>query len=109
MPAAADKPVSPELQDAYQTAFAAELEKFRPYQQRLTQTLHHQHVALQELTQLWNALRELAGRGEGARRWDERERRKNETVKRFGRARDGYMEARDGVACVLSLSLLQQS
>lgn len=80
------------------TLFATELEKFRPYQQRLNQTVHHQQAALQEITQLWKALKDLAGRGEGARKWDERERRKKETVRRFSRARDGYMEVRDGLA-----------
>ncbi|KAF8902530.1 BRO1-like domain-containing protein [Gymnopilus junonius] len=80
------------------TLFAAELEKFRPYQQRLDSTVHHQEVALQELTTLWKGLRDLAGRGPGARKWDEREKRKKETVRRFSRARDGYMEVRDGLA-----------
>ncbi|PPQ77863.1 hypothetical protein CVT26_005443, partial [Gymnopilus dilepis] len=80
------------------TLFAAELEKFRPYQQRLDATLHHQEVALNELTSLWKGLKELAGRGPGARKWEEREKRKRETVRRFGRARDGYLEVRDGLA-----------
>ncbi|KAF8957529.1 BRO1-like domain-containing protein [Flammula alnicola] len=80
------------------TLFAAELEKFRPYQQRLTSTVHHQEVALQELTTLWKGLKDLAGRGAGARKWEEREKRKKDTVRRFSRARDGYMEVRDGLA-----------
>ncbi|PPQ68084.1 hypothetical protein CVT25_014247 [Psilocybe cyanescens] len=80
------------------TLFAAELEKFRPYQQRLASTVHHQEMALQEVTTLWKGLRDLAGRGAGARRWEEREKRKKDTVRRFSRARDGYMEVRDGLA-----------
>ncbi|KAI0064473.1 BRO1-domain-containing protein [Artomyces pyxidatus] len=80
------------------TIFAAELEKFRPFQQRLSQTVHHQQIALQEMSQLWKSLKDLAGRGEGARKWDERERRKKESVRRFNRARDGYMDVRDGLA-----------
>ncbi|KAH9993302.1 BRO1-like domain-containing protein [Russula compacta] len=79
------------------TIFAAELEKFRPYQQRLGQTVHHQHATVQEITKLWRALRELGGRG-GARKWDERERRKKETVRRFTQASEKYMEVRDGLA-----------
>jgi hypothetical protein len=78
--------------------FAAELEKFRPYQQRLASTVHHQEVALQELATLWQGLKDLAGRGPGARKWEEREKRKKETVKRFSRTRDVYMEVRDGLA-----------
>ncbi|KAI0029295.1 BRO1-like domain-containing protein, partial [Vararia minispora EC-137] len=80
------------------TIFASELEKFRPYQQRLTQTIHQQSATLQEISQSWKSLKDLAGRGEGARKWEERERRKKDTVRRFSRARDGYMEARDGLA-----------
>lgn len=52
------------------------------------------------MTTLWKGLKELAGRGAGARKWEEREKRKVETVKRFAKARDGYMEVRDGLACV---------
>ncbi|KDR77016.1 hypothetical protein GALMADRAFT_139043 [Galerina marginata CBS 339.88] len=80
------------------TLFAAELEKFRPYQQRLVSTVHHQEVALQEVTTMWKGLKDLAGRGAGARKWDEREKKKKDTVRRFSRARDGYMEVRDGLA-----------
>ncbi|KAK0469268.1 BRO1-domain-containing protein [Desarmillaria tabescens] len=78
--------------------FAAELEKFRPYQQRLEATLQHQAIALQEITTLWKSLKDLAGRGPGARKWEEREKRKKDTVRRFSRARDVYMEVRDGLA-----------
>lgn len=80
------------------TLFAAELEKFRPYQQRLASTVHHQQVTLQEVSTLWKSLKDLAGRGPGARKWDEREKKKKDTVRRFSRARDGYMEVRDGLA-----------
>lgn len=80
------------------TLFAGELEKFKPYQQRLTSTVHHEQITLQELTTLWRSLKDHAGRGPGARKWEERERRKKDVVKRFSRARDVYMEVRDGVA-----------
>ncbi|KAL1691231.1 BRO1-like domain-containing protein [Schizophyllum commune] len=79
------------------TLFAAELEKFRPYQQRLAATAQFQQVVLQEVSFLWKGLRESAGRGPGARKWEERERKKKDTIKRFQRARDGYMEIRDGL------------
>ncbi|KAI1792735.1 BRO1-domain-containing protein [Ganoderma leucocontextum] len=80
------------------TLFAGELEKFRPYQQRLGTTVHHEQVILQELSTLWRGLRDLAGRGPGAKKWEEREKRKKDTVRRFSRARDVYMEVRDGLA-----------
>ncbi len=82
------------------TLFAGELEKFKPYQQRLASTVHHEQLTLQEVTTLWRALKDHASRGPGARKWEERERRKKDTVKRFSRARDGYMEVRDGLALV---------
>lgn len=78
--------------------FASELEKFRPYQQRLVTCSQHQQTALQEITSLWKALKDLAGRGPGAQKWEERERRKKDTIRRFSRARDVYMEVRDGLA-----------
>jgi hypothetical protein len=80
--------------------FAAGLEKFKPYQLRLASTVHHQEVALSEVTTIWKGLEELAGRGAGARKREEGEEGAVETVKRFGKARDGYMEVRDGLACV---------
>ncbi|KAI0767637.1 BRO1-like domain-containing protein [Fomes fomentarius] len=80
------------------TLFAGELEKFRPYQQRLAATVHHEQVTLQELTTLWRGLKDIAGRGPGAKKWEEREKRKKDTVRRFSRARDVYMEVRDGLA-----------
>ncbi|KZP17376.1 BRO1-domain-containing protein [Athelia psychrophila] len=78
--------------------FAVELEKFKPYQQRLVSSVHHQQSAIQDLQSLWKSLKDLAGRGPGAKKWDEREKRKKETINRFQRARDGYMEVRDGLA-----------
>ncbi|TDL27807.1 BRO1-domain-containing protein [Rickenella mellea] len=80
------------------TLFAAELEKFKPYQSRLAATRQHEQVALQEITQFWKGLKDFAGRGPGARKWDEREKRKKDLVRRFLRARDGYNEVRDGLA-----------
>ena len=82
--------------------FAAELEKFRPYQQRLALTVHQQEVALSEVTAAWKGLKELAGCGAGERKREEGEEGAVETVKRFGKARDEYMEVRDELACVFS-------
>ncbi|KAG7085708.1 hypothetical protein E1B28_003252 [Marasmius oreades] len=78
--------------------FAAELEKFSPYQHRLAGTVQHQEGILQEIKSLFKALKDLAGRGPGARKWEEREKRKKNATRRFQRARDGYMEVRDGLA-----------
>ena len=78
--------------------FTTELQKFYPAQQRLASTVAHEQALVQELSQLWRGLKDLAGRGPGARKWEERERRKKDTIRRFSHARDGYMEVRDGLA-----------
>ncbi|KAF9267246.1 BRO1-domain-containing protein [Marasmius fiardii PR-910] len=80
------------------TLFAAELEKFRPYQHKLAGTVQHQEGVLKEIKALYTSLKDLAGRGPGARKWEEREKRKKSATRRFQRARDGYMEVRDGLA-----------
>jgi len=83
------------------TLFTNEPEKFCPYQQRLASAVHHQHTTLQEVTDLWRKLRDhawAANRGPGAKKWEEREKRKKDTIERFSRARNGYMEVRDGIA-----------
>ncbi|KIO11313.1 hypothetical protein M404DRAFT_840751 [Pisolithus tinctorius Marx 270] len=83
--------------------FATELEKFRPYQQRLAATAHHQQVTLQEIQSLWKGLRDLASRGPGVKKWEEQEKRKKDVVRRFSRARDGYMDVREGIMYVVCL------
>ncbi|KAJ6466980.1 BRO1-like domain-containing protein [Mycena sanguinolenta] len=80
------------------TLFAAELEKFRPYQQRLAATIHHQEVALQDIAARWKTLRDAAEFRSSARKWDEKEKKRKEAVRKFGRAREGYEEVRDGLA-----------
>lgn len=80
------------------TLFAAELEKFKPFQNSLVACGQYEQAVLLEITQLWKGLKDLAGRGPGVRKWEEREKRKKETMRRFTRARDGYMEIRDGLA-----------
>ncbi|KAJ7713471.1 BRO1-domain-containing protein [Mycena maculata] len=80
------------------TLFAAELEKFRPYQQRLAATIHHQEVALQDVVARWKVLKDFTEFKSPARKWDEKEKRRKEGVRRFGRAREGYEEVRDGLA-----------
>ena len=79
------------------TLFANELEKFRPYQSRLASTTHAQQATLQVIAQLWKNLKDRGGKGKGAKKWEEREKRVHALVKRFGIAREGYLEVSDGV------------
>ena len=60
--------------------------------------MQYQQAALQEIGQYWKALKDLAGRGAGARKWEDKEKRKAQSIKQFGRARDTWMEVREGVA-----------
>lgn len=62
--------------------------------------MHHQQIALQEVQSLWKSLRDVAGRGPGAKKWEEGEKQKKDAIRRISRARDGYMEVRDGLTWV---------
>ncbi|KAF7303723.1 BRO1 domain-containing protein [Mycena indigotica] len=81
-----------------QTLFAAELEKFRPYQQRIAATIHHQEVALQEIVACWKDLCEFADSKNSSRQWDDNEKRREVGVRQLKSAWEGYQEVRDGVA-----------
>ncbi|KAB5591931.1 Vacuolar protein-sorting protein BR [Ceratobasidium theobromae] len=82
---------------AVETAlFASELEKFRPYQARLATTLHHQQISLQEAGNLLRRLQNERGRGAWARKWEAGEKRRRDAVTRVARARDGWVDVREG-------------
>ncbi|KAI0071941.1 BRO1-domain-containing protein [Panus rudis PR-1116 ss-1] len=109
-------PPSQQQQQDSAALFASELEKFKPYQMRIANTIRQSLVLIEEVRALWNGLNDFArGRGGGKsgkgkkkggvmKRWEEREKRRKEVVRRFERARDGYLEVRDGLACVASVS-----
>lgn len=40
------------------------------------------------------------GTGKGVKRWEERQKRINDLIKRFALAREGYLEVRDGIQYV---------
>lgn len=77
--------------------FASELEKYRPHQQRIAATLHHQQATLAEISQEFKALTE----GGKARQLQDQfagaEVRKRELVQRLGKAAQAYAEVRAGV------------
>ncbi|CAG8543336.1 10433_t:CDS:2, partial [Dentiscutata heterogama] len=77
--------------------FATELEKFSPYRNRITSSIHHQQALLEELTVFY---KNLVG-GEEARilqdRWEQAERRKKEVCERLKKAKDNYLEVKDGL------------
>ncbi|CAE6373875.1 unnamed protein product [Rhizoctonia solani] len=82
---------------AVETAlFASELEKFRPYQSRISSTVHHQQAALQEAGNLLKRLQNERGRGAWAKKWESGEKQRKDAVTRIARAREGWVEVREG-------------
>ncbi|PWZ02513.1 BRO1-domain-containing protein [Testicularia cyperi] len=78
--------------------FNAELEKFKPHQNRIAVSLHHQQALLSELNNAVQELRELPAAKAGGSKWDEKERARNQLVQRLKRARESNAQVRAGVA-----------
>ena len=83
--------------------FATELEKFKPYQQRLAASVAYEQAALAEITQLYKGLKNMISSPSsvGSQLWkisEKREKRLKDTIRLFTKARNGYMEPRDGLA-----------
>ncbi|GAA5988730.1 hypothetical protein JCM5350_001999 [Sporobolomyces pararoseus] len=74
--------------------FATELEKFRPHQQRLTQTLSAQQSVLSEINSGFKALTEGSKAKEAQGKWAAAERGKKDLVNRLGRATQAYGDVR---------------
>jgi hypothetical protein len=90
---------------AVETAlFASELEKFRPYQSRISSTVHHQQAALQEAGNLLKRLQNERGRGAWAKKWESGEKQRKDAVTRIARAREGWVEVREGAGYGISHS-----
>jgi len=82
--------------NAEQTVFAAELEKFRPYQQRLAATVSHQEMTLEEVSRIWKALKN--GRGKTwVKKAEALEKRRVNLMGRFIQARETWVQVREGV------------
>jgi tyrosine-protein phosphatase non-receptor type 23 len=78
--------------------FSHELEKFKPFQQRVAQSIQLQQAVLQDVSQKWKSLKGAASKGPGTRKYEEKERRKMEVVRRFARARESWVEVTEGLA-----------
>ncbi|ETS63755.1 hypothetical protein PaG_02071 [Moesziomyces aphidis] len=78
--------------------FAAELEKFKPHQNRIAVSLHHQQALLGEIETAFKELSELPASKAAGARWDEKEKARNQLVARLRRARDSNAQVRAGVA-----------
>lgn len=76
------------------TLFATELEKFRPFQNRLQTAIDHEKSTLQELTDLLERLTEQKGAKETQAKWEGAERRIKELNGRLGKAIVDYQEVK---------------
>jgi len=74
--------------------FANELEKFRPHQQRLSQTVTTQQTILTEINQLFKQLTESPQAKETLMRWESIEKSKKTLVNRFGRVVQVYQDVK---------------
>jgi len=79
------------------TLFATELEKFRPFQNRLQTAIDHEKSTLQELTDLLEKLTEQKGAKETQSKWDGAERRIKDLNGRLGKAIVDYQEVKTGL------------
>ena len=77
--------------------FATELEKFRPFQNRLAQAIEHEKATLNEITETLGRLTSHSAAKETQARWDTAERRVRELTGRLGRAMVDYQEVRSGL------------
>ncbi|KAF9903951.1 bck1-like resistance to osmotic shock [Linnemannia zychae] len=76
--------------------FAQELEKFRPHQTRVTATIHHQQVLMQELTAHY---KELMNRQEARSLqevWDTTERKRQAMADQLIKTKGSYIAVKDG-------------
>ena len=78
------------------TLFATELEKFRPYQARVTATITHQESALEELAKLWKALKSGRGR-EWVKKAEAKEKKRMDLVGRLLNAREGWAQVKEAL------------
>ncbi|KAI8149328.1 BRO1-like domain-containing protein [Fennellomyces sp. T-0311] len=80
-----------------QQIFTSELEKFRPHQQRITASIHHQQQVIQELTAAFKAVMDGEEAQKLQKRWDAAERQRRSVLDRFNRAQSGYFETKEGL------------
>ncbi|GBB99531.1 hypothetical protein RclHR1_03550011 [Rhizophagus clarus] len=77
--------------------FATELEKFSPYRNRITSSIHHQQALLQDLTANFKTLMESDEAKKLQTRWDHAEQGRRDVCDRLRKAKDGYLEVKEGL------------
>lgn len=79
-----------------QALFTAELEKFRPYQSRISQTIASQEATLEDVARRWKALKSGKEGRALVKKAEVAEKRRNAALVRFAKAREGWMHVREG-------------
>ncbi len=87
---------SPNSSAVEPTIFANELEKFRPYQNRLSSLIQQQEAILDEIAALWKALTKGKGRSwvKGA---EGKEKKKAEVLGQYAAANEAWLAIKDGL------------
>ncbi|PWN52458.1 BRO1-domain-containing protein [Violaceomyces palustris] len=78
--------------------FAAELEKFKPHQNRIAVSIHHQKTILGEIAEAYKELSNSSLAKDVMRRWEEKEKARNGLISKLRKARDENAEVRAAVA-----------
>ncbi|KAF8314043.1 BRO1-domain-containing protein, partial [Clavulina sp. PMI_390] len=82
--------------NAEQAVFTTELEKFRPYQARVTATVTSQDATLDEVSRVWKSLK--GGKGKSwVRKAEALEKRRGNLIGRFVQAKEIWGQVREGV------------
>lgn len=80
------------------TLFAAELEKFKPHQSRITSTLHHQKATIADITASFKSITESKKGREIQSAFASVDQKRKELLDRFQQAFEACMEVRQGAA-----------
>ncbi|KIO21845.1 hypothetical protein M407DRAFT_123197, partial [Tulasnella calospora MUT 4182] len=75
--------------------FAAELEKFQPYQQRIGVTIQAQATVLDEINSLFKSLTTTRGAREWLKKAEGKEKRRGKAIARLAHAKDGWAQVRE--------------
>lgn len=82
------------------TLFAAELDKFRAHQNRISSTIHHQQAILQELSNSHQSLMQGSLAKGIQDTWNKSEKGRNTMETRFSHAMETYGDVRAGLGSV---------
>lgn len=77
--------------------FTNELEKFRPYQNRLAATIQVQSALVDDISKLYKQLTTNVKGKESLKKADLKDRKRAEAIARLSRCRDGWVETKEAL------------